>query len=328
MRVLFIGGTGIISSACSELAVRRGMELYLLNRGQSVRPIPEGAKVLQADIRQPEQVTSALDSMQFDAIVDWIAYTPEQVQTDIELFRGRTRQYVFISSASVYQKPPHFLPITESMPLHNPFWEYSRQKAACEATLMEAYRQDDFPVTIVRPSHTYDRTLLPFTGGYTQVARMRAGRPVIVHGDGTSLWTLTHHKDFAVGLVGLLGHPLALGEAFHITSDEWLSWNQINEIIAEAAGVKAHLVHAPAEVIARFDQTWGDSLLGDKSFSAIFDNSKIRRLVPEFRPVIPFWQGAREIMAWYDADPARQVVNAVVDAAQERIIALLNGVRP
>jgi nucleoside-diphosphate-sugar epimerase len=328
MRVLFIGGTGIISSACSDLAVRRGMELYLLNRGQSVRPIPEGAKVLQADIRQPEQVTSALDSMQFDAIVDWIAYTPEQVQTDIELFRGRTRQYVFISSASAYQKPHHFLPITESTPLHNPFWEYSRQKAACEATLMEAYRQDDFPVTIVRPSHTYDHSLLPFTGGYTQVARMRAGKPVIVHGDGTSLWTLTHHKDFAVGLVGLLGHPLALGEAFHITSDEWLSWNQINEIIAEAAGVKAHLVHAPAEVIARFDQTWGDSLLGDKSFSAIFDNSKIRRLVPEFRPVIPFWQGAREIMAWYDANPARQVVNAVVDAAQERIIALLNGVRP
>jgi nucleoside-diphosphate-sugar epimerase len=328
MRVLFIGGTGIISSACSDLAVRRGMELYLLNRGQSVRPIPEGAKVLQADIRQPEQVTSALDSMQFDAIVDWIAYTPEQVQTDIELFRGRTRQYVFISSASAYQKPPHFLPITESTPLHNPFWEYSRQKAACEATLMEAYRQDDFPVTIVRPSHTYDHSLLPFTGGYTQVARMRAGKPVIVHGDGTSLWTLTHHKDFAVGLVGLLGHPLALGEAFHITSDEWLSWNQINEIIAEAAGVKAHLVHAPAELIARFDKLWGDSLLGDKSFSAIFDNSKIRRLVPEFRPVIPFWQGAREIMAWYDADPARQVVNAVVDAAQERIIALLNGVRP
>jgi len=193
---------------------------------------------------------------------------------------------------------------------------------------MEAYRQDDFPVTIVRPSHTYDHSLLPFTGGYTQVARMRAGKPVIVHGDGTSLWTLTHHKDFAVGLVGLLGHPLALGEAFHITSDEWLSWNQINEIIAEAAGVKAHLVHAPAELIARFDKLWGDSLLGDKSFSAIFDNSKIRRLVPEFRPVIPFWQGAREIMAWYDADPARQVVNAVVDAAQERIIALLNGVRP
>jgi nucleoside-diphosphate-sugar epimerase len=328
MRVLFIGGTGIISTACSELAVRRGMELYLLNRGQSVRPIPDGAKVLQADMRQPGQMASTLEGMQFDAIVDWIAYTPEQVQSDIELFRGRTRQYVFISSASVYQKPPHFLPITESTPLHNPFWEYSRQKAACEATLMDAYRQDDFPVTIVRPSHTYDRTLLPFTGGYTQVARMRAGKPVIVHGDGTSLWTLTHHKDFAVGLVGLLGHPLALGEAFHITSDEWMSWNQINEIIAEAAGVKARLVHAPSELIARFDQQWGDSLLGDKSFSAIFDNSKIRRLVPEFRPVIPFWQGAREIMAWYGADPARQVVNPVVDAAQERIIALLNGVRP
>lgn len=323
MRVLFIGGTGVISSACTALAAQRGMELYLLNRGQSQRPIPDGVKIIQADIRQPAQTAAALAGLKFDSVVDWIAYTPEQVQADLDLFRGKTGQYVFISSASAYQKPPHSLPITESTPLHNPFWEYSRQKAACEAMLMDAYRQEDFPVTIVRPSHTYDRTLFPITGGYTQVGRMRAGKPVVVHGDGTSLWTLTHHSDFAVGLVGLLGHPQALGEAFHITSDEWLTWNQINEIIAQAAGVTPRIVHAPSEIIARFDAQWGDSLLGDKSFSAIFDNSKIKRLVPEFRAVIPFWQGAQEIMAWYDADPARQVINPYVDAAQDKIIQFL-----
>ncbi len=323
MRVLFIGGTGVISSACTALAAQRGVELYLLNRGRSQRPIPKGVKIIQADIRQPAQTAQAIAGLTFDSVVDWIAYTPEQVQIDLELFRGRTGQYVFISSASAYQKPPRSLPITESTPLHNPFWEYSRQKAACEMMLMDAYRQEDFPVTIVRPSHTYDRTLIPITGGYTQVGRMRANKPVVVHGDGTSLWTLTHHTDFAVGLVGLLGHPQALGEAFHITSDEWLTWNQINEIIAEAAGVKPRIVHAPSEIIARFDAQWGDSLLGDKSFSAIFDNSKIKRLVPEFRPVIPFWQGAQEIIAWYDADPTRQVINPYVDAAQDQIIQFL-----
>lgn len=323
MKVLFIGGTGVISSACTELAVQRGMELYLLNRGQSQRPMPAGVKILQADIRQPEQAARAIAGLEFDSVVDWIAYTPEQVQADLALLRGRTKQYVFISSASAYQKPPRSLPITESTPLHNPIWEYSRLKAACEALLMDAYRREDFPATIVRPSHTYDRTLFPFTGGYTQVGRMRAGKPVIVHGDGTSLWTLTHHADFAVGLVGLLGHPLSLGEAFHITSDEWLSWNQINEIVGEAAGVKPQIVHAPSELIARFDAQWGDSLLGDKSFSAIFDNSKIRRLVPEFRPVIPFWRGAQEVISWHDADPARQVINPYINAAQDQIIQFL-----
>ena len=323
MRVLFIGGTGVISSACTELAVQRGIELYLLNRGQSSRPIPQGVKLLQADIRQPGQAAEAIAGLEFDAVVDWIAYTPEQVQADLDLFRGRTQQYVFISSASAYQKPPRSLPITESTPLHNPFWEYSQQKAACEARLMDAYQQEDFPITIVRPSHTYDRTLFPIVGGYTQVGRMRAGKAVVVHGDGTSLWTLTHHADFAVGLIGLLGNPLARGEAFHITSDEWLTWNQINEIIAEAAGVKPRIVHAPSELIARYDAQWGNSLLGDKAFSAIFDNSKIRRLVPEFQPVIPFWRGAQEIMAWYDADPARQVINPHVDSAQDQIIQFL-----
>jgi nucleoside-diphosphate-sugar epimerase len=328
MRVLFIGGTGIISSACSELAVRRGIELFLLNRGESTRQPAAGASVLHGDIRQRESVQAALGELSFDAVVDWVAYTPEQVQNDINLFTGRTGQYIFISSASAYQTPPHFLPVTESTALHNPFWGYSRNKAACEALLMGAYRQAGFPATVVRPSHTYDQTLFPFHGGYTNVARMRAGKKVIVHGDGTSLWTLTHHRDFATGLVGLLGNPHALGDTFHITSDEWLSWNQIYEIVAHAAGVEPRLVHVSSDLIAAFDPEWGASLLGDKAHSMIFDNSKIRRLVPDFHAQIPFWQGAREIMAWYDANPARQATNANFDALQDRIIHAVEGIFP
>jgi nucleoside-diphosphate-sugar epimerase len=320
MKVLFIGGTGIISSACSELAVLRGIELYLLNRGVSSRPAPEGAKVLQGDIRQPASVVAALGNLSFDAVVDWVAYTPDQVQSDLELFGQRTGQYVLISSASAYQTPPGFLPVTESTPLHNPFWQYSREKAACEALLKKATYQTGLPFTIVRPSHTYDRTLFPFHGGYTTVARMRLGKEVVVHGDGTSLWTLTHHRDFAVGFAGLLGNPHAYGQNIHITSDEWLSWNQIYELVARAAGVEARLVHVPSELIATYDPDWGASLLGDKAHSMIFDNSKIRRLVPEFNPVIPFWQGAQEIMAWYDADVSRQVVDPEFDHLQDRLV--------
>jgi nucleoside-diphosphate-sugar epimerase len=325
MKVLFIGGTGIISSACSELAIRNGIDLYLLNRGQSPRPAPAGAKLLQADIRLPETVRQAMGSLNFDAVVDWVAFTTDHVQNDIDLFQGRTRQYIFISSASAYQTPPRFLPVTESTPLHNPYWQYSRNKAACEETLLGAYRQDGFPMTIVRPSHTYDQTLLPCHGGYTNVARMRAGKPVVVHGDGTSLWTMTHHRDFAVGLVGLLGNPHAIGETFHITSDEWLSWNQIYEFVAQAAEAEARLVHVPSEVIAEFDTYWGDSLLGDKTHSMIFDNSKIRRLVPEFQPRIPFWQGAREIITWYDADPSRQTIDPQFDRLTDQLVELVTG---
>jgi nucleoside-diphosphate-sugar epimerase len=266
--------------------------------------------------------------LNFDAVVDWVAYTPEQVQNDLDLFRGRTGQYVFISSASAYQTPPNYLPVTESAPLFNPFWEYSQKKAACEARLMQAYCQEGFPVTIIRPSHTYDRTMLPFPHRYTVVARMRAGKKVVVHGDGTSLWTLTHNTDFAVGLVGLLGNPHALGEAFHITSDEWLSWNQIFTIVANAAGAEPRLMHVPSDLIAAFDPEWGAGLLGDKSHSMIFDNSKIRRLVSEFRPHIPFWQGAREIIAWHDADPKRQVVDPTIDEMQDRVIHAMEKIYP
>jgi nucleoside-diphosphate-sugar epimerase len=328
MRVLFIGGTGVISSACSELALARGIELYLLNRGESARPAPVGAQVLHADIRDRAQTKAALAGLTFDAVVDWVAFTPEHVAIDIELFRGRTGQYVFISSATVYEKPPRRLPITESTPLGNPFWTYATNKIACEELLQQAHRTKGFPVTIVRPSHTYDRTKLPTLGYYTAIARLRAGKPAVVHGDGTSLWVLTHHRDFAVGLVGLLGNPRAVGEAFHITSDELLTWNQIYTLLAAAAGVEPSLVHVPSEIIARFDPELGAGLLGDKAHSVIFDNSKIRSFVPDFAPAIPFAAGAAEIMAWYDADPARQVVDLPLDRLMDALVTHMQAVTP
>jgi nucleoside-diphosphate-sugar epimerase len=328
MKVLFIGGTGIISSACSQLAVARGIDLYLLNRGQSTRPVPEGAHVLHGDIRDRDSARQALGDHSFDAVVNWIAFTPEHIETDLELFRGRTGQYIFISSASAYQTPPAALPVTESTPLHNPHWLYSRNKIACEDRLASAYRQEGFPMTIVRPSHTYDRTMIPLQGRYTMVDRMRRGKKVIVHGDGTSLWVLTHHRDFAKGFVGLLGNNHAIGDSFHITSDEVLTWNQICELIARAAGVEAQIVHIPSDLIAAFDANWGAGLLGDKAHSMIFDNSKIKRVVPDYVASIPFARGVEEIMAWYDADPARQVIDEKLDALTDRIIAAYESIWP
>jgi len=320
MKVLFIGGTGIISSACAQLAVERGIELYLLNRGLTRRPVPDGAQILTGDIRDQNSVKSALGSRKFDVVVDWIAFIPEHVENALELFRGMTQQYLFISSASAYQTPPAKLPVTEATPLSNPFWEYSRNKIACEERLMRAYREERFPITIVRPSHTYDRTSLPMHGGYTIVDRMRKSQKVIVHGDGSSLWVLTHHRDFAKGFVGLLGNRRAIGESFHITSDELLTWNQIFEIVAGAAGVKADIVHIPSEIIARYDSEWGDSLLGDKTHSMLFDNSKIKRFVPDFVATIPFSQGAQEIINWYDAYPDQQIIDAALNNTIDQII--------
>lgn len=321
MKILFIGGTGIISSACSPRVVDRGDQLTLLNRGQTRRPVPPGARLLKADLHNPAEVDRVLAGQTFDVVVQWIGFKPEAIERDLAYFRGRVGQYVFISSASAYQTPPLSLPVTESTPLHNPYWEYSRQKIACEERLVRAYREVSFPVTIVRPSHTYDRTLLPFRGGYTMVKRMRSGLPVIVHGDGTSLWVLTHHEDFARGFVGLLGNPQAIGEAFHITSDEVLTWNQIYLQVAAAAGVaNPELVHIPSDFIARFDTDWGESLLGDKSHSMVFDNQKIKRLVPGFTCKIPFWRGAQEILAWYDQDPARQVIDTGFDQILTKIL--------
>ncbi len=321
MKVLFIGGTGIISSACADLALEGGIDLYFLNRGQSTsRPAPEGVRVLKGDIRQRSSAAAALAGQQFDVVVDWVAFTPEHIETDLELFGGHTGQYIFISSASAYQTPPSSLPVTESTPLDNPYWLYSRNKIACEERLMKAYRQDKFPITIVRPSLTYDKRELPIDGGYTVIHRMRQGKPVIVYGDGTSLWVITHHKDFARGFVGLLGNSHAIGEAFHITSDEVLNWNQIFELVAKAAGVQARIVHVPSELIAAYDPDWGAGLLGDKAVSMVFDNSKIKRIVPGFTASIPFSRGLEEIIGWYDADPARQVVDEAWDRLVERIL--------
>ncbi|MET7395749.1 SDR family oxidoreductase [Dactylosporangium sp. NPDC005572] len=322
MRVLFIGGSGIISSACSRLAVERGIDLYVLNRGVNRdRPLPEGARLLQADIRDPQSVRDALAGLTFDAVVDWVAFTPEHVHTDIELFRGRTGQYVFISSASAYQTPPARLPVVESSPLRNPFWQYSRDKIACEDLLVKVYRDKGFPATIIRPSHTYDRTLVPFDGGWTVLGRMRQGKEVVVHGDGTSLWTLTHHEDFAKAFVPLLGHPRAIGDVFHITGDDVLTWNQIAEHLAAALGVTAKLVHVPSDAIAAADPEWGAGMLGDKAHSMVFDNSKVRQLVPDFVATIPFHQGAREIVAWHDEDPARQIVDERLDKVMDDLVA-------
>lgn len=320
LRVLFVGGTGVISSACTELAVARGIELAVLNRGTGRRPLPDGVESVVADIRDPQSVRDALGDRQFDAVVDWVAFTPEHVRTDIDLFEGRTGQYVFISSASAYQTPALRLPIRESTPLRNPHWEYSRNKIACEDVLTQAYRDRGFPVTVVRPSHTYDRTLVPVDGGWTFVERMRQGKEVVVHGDGSSLWTLTHHTDFARGFVPLLGHTRTLGEAFTITGDDVLTWDQIAQALATAAGTEARIVHVPSDQIAAVDPEWGASLLGDKTWSSVFDTSKLRSLVPDFVTTVPFEQGAREIVAWHDEDPARRVVDPRVDALMDRLV--------
>jgi nucleoside-diphosphate-sugar epimerase len=324
MKVLFIGGTGLISSACARLAVTRGVDLFLLNRGS--RPdVPAGAASLIADIRDQEATAQALAGHRFDAVVDWIAFTPEDIERDLALFRGATRQYIFISSASAYQKPVGHYLITEDTPLANPYWVYSRNKIACEERLLRAYREEGFPATIVRPSLTYGDTQIPLVVNswqlpYTAVARMRRGRRVIVPGDGTSLWTITHNSDFAKGLVGLLGHQQAIGHAFHITSDEALTWDQIYAAVAAAAGAEARIVHIASDFIAACLPDMAGSLIGDKSVSVVFDNSKIKRFVPGFCATTLFARGIERTLAWFDADPARQRIDAEADERWERLI--------
>jgi nucleoside-diphosphate-sugar epimerase len=316
MKVLFIGGTGVISSACVQQGVDSGMALTVLNRGRTDRPVPPGVRQLKADITRPDRVADLLDAETYDCVVDWIAFTPAQVQRDIELFRGKCGQYIFISSASVYAKPPR-LPIRETHPIGNPYWEYARDKVRCEALLQPF--QPDFPVTIVRPSHTYDRTKIPLRGGYTALHRLIHGRPVVVHGDGTTAWTLTHHADFARGFLGLIGNRHALGETYHITGDEVLTWNQVYQTMAQAAGVEANLVPVASKTIVAGDPGLGEGLLGDKAHNAVFDNSKIKQAVPGFEAQIPFARGAREILDWYAADPDRQVVDPHLDAVMDRL---------
>lgn len=318
LSVLYIGGTGVISTACVHESVAQGQAVSVLNRGTSDgsgrEPLPSEVRRIHADVSDPESVRRALGNQQFDVVATFRNFVPSQVQQDIDLFRGRAGQYVFISSASAYQTPPARLPITESTPLRNPHWQYSRDKIACEDLLVAANRETGFPMTIVRPSHTYDPTLVPFDGGWTVIERMRQGKEVIVHGDGTSLWTLTHHEDFARAFVGLLGQPRTLGEAFQITSDETLPWNAIYETLAHAAGVEPRLVHVPSDAIAALDPEWGSAVLGDKAHSVMFDNSKVKAVVPGWQARIPFAKGAWEIVEWHDADKARRQVDARFDA--------------
>jgi nucleoside-diphosphate-sugar epimerase len=276
--------------------------------------------VLRGDIRDPDSARAVLKDHVFDVVVDWIAFTPER-RGRPALFRGRTAQYVFISSASAYQTPPSRVPITESTPLDNPVWLYSRNKIACEECLMRAHREERFPVTVVRPSHTYDKTRCPLRGGYTMIDRMRKGQRVIVHGDGSSLWTMTHHRDFARGFVGLLGNDRAIGHAFHITSDEVLTWNQIYLLLGRAAGVEPRLVHVPSDLIAAYDKDWGDSLLGDKTHSMIFDNARSSgwcrtswRRFPLHRGPGRSWPGStpiRPIVRWMSASIRRSIASSV-----------------
>jgi nucleoside-diphosphate-sugar epimerase len=276
---------------------------------------------LRGDIRDQGSVRKALQDHEFDVVVNWIAFTPEHIETDLELFRGRVGQYVFISSASAYQAPPARMPVTESTPLRNPYWQYSRDKIACEDRLIRAYREEGFPAVIIRPSQTYDRTTVPSYAGWTLIHRMRQGKEVVVQGDGTSLWTLTHSDDFAKGFVPLLGNTRTIGEAFHITSDDVLTWDQITMILATAAGTEAKIVHVPSDAIAAADSTWGPALLGDSAHSMIFDNSKLRSVVPDYVATITLEQAAPEVIAWHDQDPSRQKVDPDLDALMDKLTA-------
>jgi nucleoside-diphosphate-sugar epimerase len=321
LRALIIGGNGIISSSVSRLAVERGFDVSVLNRGRSdTRPPLEGVRQLTGDAADSASIAAAIGTEKFDVVANFRSFLPEQVLGDISLFAGRTEQYLYISSASAYQKPVARLPITESTPLKNPFWQYSRDKIASEDALVAAYRSADFPATIVRPSHTYDETLIPIEGGWTIIDRMRRGVPVVVHGDGTSLWTLTHARDFAVGFVGLMGNPVAVGDVFQITSDFVYPWDAIYRMLGAAAGASPTLVHVASERIAAAIPDWGPGLLGDKSHSVVFDNSKLRSVVPDFNPTTTFAEGAREIVAWYDAVDSRRVVDAELNAKLDALI--------
>ena len=320
--VLFIGGTGRISAHCVDAAVAAGFDVTVLNRGQSaLRPRNDGARYLIGDARDPESVRAAVSGLAFDCVANFVAYGAADVEHDMETFRSRIGQYVFISSASAYQTPPARTPITESTPLINPVWAYSQHKIAAEEALRRASRDEAFPATIVRPAHTYDQGSVPMIGQWTSIARLRAGRPVVVHGDGASLWTLTHGRDFAKAFVGLLCHPAAYGDSFHITSDEALPWDAIVQTLAAAAGVaQPEIVHVTSDAIALADPAWGDALLGDMTHSLVFDNSKIKAIVPGFLCTTPFHRGAREIMAWFDAHPANQVVDPAKDATMDWLI--------
>lgn len=327
MKILFIGGTGIISSACADLSVARGHELFILNRSISkTYPVPQGATVLQADVYTDEaRLTRLLDGHRFDAVVDYIAFTVTDIERDLRLFRGKTDQFVFISSASAYQKPVRNYIITERTPLENPYWEYSRNKIACEDRLLFAYLEEGFPVTIIRPSHTYGLSQIPLCVSswqhpWTVIDRMKRGQKVIVPGDGTSLWVLTWNADFAKGLVGLFGNKRAIGEVFQITSDQVLSWDLIHIEAYKALNLEPNMIHIPSELIAAYHPDSSGSLIGDKSNSVVFDNSKIKRFVPDYSCEVTWAEGLRRSLEWFEAHPEFQTIDYEMNTIWDEII--------
>lgn len=324
-KALFIGGTGTISTAITALAPQSGFELYLLNRGNKSNFVPSGVKVIEADIYNEPDVREKLKDLSFDVVVEFIAFNVDALKRDVRLFQGKTKQYIYISSASAYQKPLSSPFITESTPLYNPFWDYSRNKIAGEEYLMEEYRNNGFPVTIIRPSHTYGSCDVPLAihgrnGSYSVIDRIRKGKKVIVHGDGNTLWTLTHNTDFAKAFVGIMGNSHAIGEALQITSDESLTWNQIYEIIGDAVGMKPNIVHIPSETLAKAHPDFVGSLLGDKAHTVIFDNSKVKHLVPGYVATTRFDQGVRSTLEYISTHPELQKEDPEFDDWTDRMI--------
>lgn len=329
MKVLFIGGTGTISTAISRRLLETGCELYLLNRGSRNHILPGGARYITADINDEAAVSSALEGLSFDVAVDFIGFIPSHLERDYRLLKGKVSQFIYISSASAYQKPPADYLITESTPLANPYWEYSRNKIACEDFLFRLYRENGFPVTVVRPSHTYDERSVPLgvhgsKGSYQVLKRMQEGKPVIIQGDGTSLWTVTHNSDFARGFIGLMGNIHAVGQAVHITSDESVTWNQLYRTIADTLGVPFKPYYVPSDFLAavsNYDLT--GSLTGDKANSVVFDNTKLKRLVPGFTAEKRMDQGIRETVAYVLSHPECQTADPEFDAWCDRVIAAM-----
>jgi nucleoside-diphosphate-sugar epimerase len=331
MKALIIGGTGVISSYVVPLALEKGWELTLCNRGKS----GEGhCETLLCDAHDPAALAAALNGRSFDVVADFIGFTPEQVRDKIRVFEGRTAQYLYISSTATYERPVRSLFANESTPQKNPFWQYARDKIACEGILTEAWRERDFPMAIVRPAHTYGGFYIPtpvswgLSAYWTLADRMLRGRPILLPGDGTSVWTLTHASDFAKGFVRLMGNPAATGQAFHITSDEVLNWNRITQATAAALGVEANIVHATAAAIERLHPDPGKAggILGDKADGYIFDNAKIKAFVPGFCAAVPFWEGIRGIVAHYNRHPERKIVDDTYNVRIDNALHNLHGV--
>ncbi|MCQ2417614.1 MAG: SDR family oxidoreductase [Oscillospiraceae bacterium] len=333
MKILFIGGTGTISMAITRLLSSQGHELWLLNRGNRNQELPENVHTICCDINDEADVLSKIDGMQFDCVGEFIGFVPEQLERDYRLFKGRTKQFIYISSASAYQKPLRNYVITEETPLENPYWEYSRNKKACEEYLLKLYKKEGFPVTIVRPSHTYDERSVPLgvhgeKGSWQVVQRIREGKPVIIHGDGTSLWTITHNSDFAKGYVGLIGNPKAIGEAFHITCGMSVTWNQIYQAIADAVGMELHPVYVSSETLAELgDYDFVGSLIGDKAASVVFDQSKLKQLVPDYSPTITAYQGIQSTVHYVLEHEEYQIPDPEFDAWCDAVISAVSALK-